>query len=83
MNDRQQQPHRVTIRLTPYQARALWKLRTTALVEGQTPRTVTHVLVEAMLKEARHIEDTDVDEVVTPVSAPAATTIEEAAPPLL
>jgi hypothetical protein len=78
MNDRQQQPHRVTIRLTPYQARALWKLRTHALVEGQTPRTVTHVLVEAMLKEARHIEDTD--ELDTPVSSPSPQ-MEEAAPP--
>jgi hypothetical protein len=78
MNDRQQQPHRVTIRLTPYQARALWKLRTNALVEGQTPRTVTHVLVEAMLKEARHISDSD------DVEAPApAATVEEAPPPLL
>jgi hypothetical protein len=78
MNDRQQQPHRVTIRLTPYQARALWKLRTHALVEGQEPRTVTHVLVEAMLKEARHIEDTD-DQ---PISRPTESVIETAPAPV-
>lgn len=78
MNDRQPQPHRVTIRLTPYQARALWKLRTSALVEGQTPRTVTHVLVEAMLKEARHIEDTDDVELPSPTPQVQAS---DAAPP--
>jgi hypothetical protein len=70
MSERQQQPTRVTIRLTPYQARALWKLRTHALVEGQTPRTVTHVLIEAMLKEARHIDDGD--ETHAPPATPAA-----------
>ena len=55
----------------------MWKLRTNALVEGQTPRTVTHVLVEAMLKEARHIEDSE------EVEAPAPVATNEEAVPLL
>jgi hypothetical protein len=56
MDDRQQ-PRRVTIRLTPYQARALWKLRNHNLVEGQLPRSVTAVLVESLLRQAREISD--------------------------
>jgi hypothetical protein len=63
MDDRQQ-PRRVTIRLTPYQARALWKLRNHNLVEGQLPRSVTAVLVEALLRQAREVAD-----VAEPVTA--------------
>ena len=70
MDDRQQ-PRRVTIRLTPYQARALWKLRNHHLVEGQLPRSVTAVLVEALLRQAREVAD-----VAEPVTAAEAMPIE-------
>lgn len=54
------QPGRVTIRLTPFQARAVMKLRTYGLTEGQRARTVTAVLVEAALKAAKDLpESTD------------------------
>ena len=43
-------PQRVTIRLTPYQARKLWNLRTHGLPGGARPRTVTEILVGALLK---------------------------------
>ena len=70
MDDRQQ-PRRVTIRLTPYQARALWKLRNHNLVEGQLPRSVTAVLVEALLRQAREVAD-----VAEPVTAAEAMPVE-------
>ena len=40
---------KVTIRLSPYEARALWMLRTQGLPEGARPRTSTQVLVHALL----------------------------------
>jgi len=53
------QTRRVTIRLTPYQARRLWKLRTADLPEGVRPRTVTEVLVRALLDASRAIDRDD------------------------
>jgi hypothetical protein len=50
------QTRRVTIRLTPYQARRLWKLRTADLPEGARPRTVTEVLVRALLDASRTLD---------------------------
>jgi hypothetical protein len=50
------QTRRVTIRLTPYQARRLWKLRTADLPEGARPRTVTEVLVRALLDASRALD---------------------------
>jgi hypothetical protein len=49
-------PRRVTIRLTPFQARALSRLRTAGLPEGESPRSTTSVLIDALLKEARRVE---------------------------
>lgn len=46
---------RVTIRLTPYQAKLLWRLRTEGIPEGGTPRTVTEVLIRP-LREAERKE---------------------------
>lgn len=43
---------RVSIRLSPYEARVLWRLRTTGLPDGARPRTVTQVLVHALLAAA-------------------------------
>ena len=51
--DEDRQTRRVTIRLTPFQARRLWKLRTADLPEGARPRTVTEVLVRALLDASR------------------------------
>jgi hypothetical protein len=65
-------PRRVTIRLTPYQSRRLWKLRSADLPEGARPRTVTEVLVRALLDAARAI---DRDE------ATGTTSTNEATPP--
>ena len=42
------QSRRVTIRLTPWQARRLWQLRTADLPEGKPPRTTTEVLLRAI-----------------------------------
>ena len=53
------QTRRVTIRLTPYQARRLWKLRTSDLPERVRPRTVTEVLVRALLDASRAIDRDD------------------------
>jgi hypothetical protein len=50
------EPRRVTIRLTPYQARKLWKLRTHGLPGGARPRTVTEVLVGALLKASSTVD---------------------------
>jgi hypothetical protein len=46
------QPRRVTVRLTPYQARSLWALRTAGLPDGAEPRTATEVIVNALLQVA-------------------------------
>jgi hypothetical protein len=54
------QTRRVTIRLTPFQAKRLWKLRTADLPEGVRPRTVTEVLVRALLDAARALERDEV-----------------------
>ncbi len=54
--DEDRQTRRVTIRLTPYQARRLWKLRTADLPEGARARTVTEVLVRALLDASRAID---------------------------
>ena len=43
---------KVTVRLSPYAARALWKLRTQGLPEGARPRTSTEVIVHALLAAA-------------------------------
>jgi hypothetical protein len=47
-----QQPRRVTVRLTPYQARLLWAMRTGGLPDGAEPRTATEVIVAALLQVA-------------------------------
>jgi hypothetical protein len=54
--DEDRQTRRVTIRLTPYQARRLWKLRTADLPDGARPRTVTEVLVRALLDASRAVD---------------------------
>ncbi len=43
---------KVTVRLTPFQARKLWELRTAGLPEGARPRSATQVIVDALLKQA-------------------------------
>ena len=44
------QSRRVTIRLTPWQARRLWELRIAGVPEGQRPRTATEVLLRAVVE---------------------------------
>ncbi len=55
-DEQQQQTRRVTIRLTPYQARRLWQLRSSDLPEGARPRTVTEVLIRALVGATRSPE---------------------------
>jgi hypothetical protein len=43
---------KVSVRLSRYEARALWKLRTHGLPEGARPRTSTEVIVHALLAAA-------------------------------
>lgn len=45
-----EQNRRVTLRLTPYQARQVWRLRTQGIPDGQPPRTVTEVVIAGMNK---------------------------------
>lgn len=52
VKDVERLPVKITIRLSPYEARALWKLRTHGLPEGARPRTSTEVLVHALLSAA-------------------------------
>jgi hypothetical protein len=51
MEDRRQSS-KITIRLSPYELRALWRLRTKGLPTGARPRTITQVLVHALLDAA-------------------------------
>jgi hypothetical protein len=53
------QPRRVTIRLTPYEARLLWRLRTAGLPDGVRPRTATDVLVHALVRAAATLVEPD------------------------
>lgn len=43
---------KITIRLSPFEVRALWKLRTKGLPDGARPRTITQVIVHALLDAA-------------------------------
>lgn len=43
---------KITIRLSPYEMRALWKLRTRGLPAGARPRPITQVVVHALLDAA-------------------------------
>jgi hypothetical protein len=52
MQDRSRQLSKITIRLSPYEARALDKLRTKGLPAGARPRTITQVIVHALLDAA-------------------------------
>jgi hypothetical protein len=52
MKDRDGQPAKITVRLTPFEARALWQLRTEGLPLGARPRTATEVIVHALLDAA-------------------------------
>jgi hypothetical protein len=45
---------KVTIRLTPFQAKKLWELRTSGLPEGARPRPATQILIEALLTHAEN-----------------------------
>jgi hypothetical protein len=44
------QNRRVTLRLTPYQARQVWRLRNEGVPDGRLLRTVTEVLILGMNK---------------------------------
>jgi hypothetical protein len=46
----------VTIRLTPFQAKKLWELRTQGLPEGARPRPATQILIEALLTHATNTQ---------------------------
>lgn len=46
------QARRISLRLTPWQARQLWRLRTEGLLEGQPPRTVTEIFVKGLCQMA-------------------------------
>jgi hypothetical protein len=61
------QTRRVTIRLTPWQARRLWQLRTVGLAEGEPPRTATEVLLRA-ITESKLPTDDEVHETAAPSS---------------
>jgi hypothetical protein len=52
VKDEETQPEKITIRLSRYEARALWRLRTEGLPEGARPRTITEVIVHALLDAA-------------------------------
>jgi hypothetical protein len=52
MKERDGQPAKITVRLTPFEARALWQLRTEGLPAGARPRTATEVIVHALLDAA-------------------------------
>ena len=56
MEDRRQSS-KITIRLSPYELRALWRLRTKGLPAGARPRTITQVLVNALLDAATREDD--------------------------
>ncbi len=47
------QSMRITIRLTPFQARQLWLLRNADLPAGAAPRTATAVLIRALLDASK------------------------------
>jgi len=54
---------KITVRLSPYEARELWRLRTDGLPDGARPRTITQVVVTALLEAAaRSKEDLEVEE---------------------
>lgn len=55
--DERRQSSKITIRLSPYEARALWRLRTKGLPAGARPRTITQVLVHALLDAATREDD--------------------------
>lgn len=55
--DERRQPSKITIRLSPYEARALWRLRTKGLPAGARPRTITQVLVHALLDAATRADE--------------------------
>jgi hypothetical protein len=57
MEDRSRQLSKITIRLSPYEARALDKLRTKGLPAGARPRTITQVIVHALLDAATRDDD--------------------------
>lgn len=44
----EQQGRRISFRLSPYQARMLWKLRHADIPEGGQPRTTTAVFIKAL-----------------------------------
>jgi hypothetical protein len=72
-------PRRVTIRLTPYQSRRLWKLRTAGLPEGARPRSVTETLVHALLDAARAVEQDEPSVTASePGNTPMGPTVEAA-----
>lgn len=56
MEDRRQ-PSKITIRLSPYEARALWRLRTKGLPAGARPRTITQAVVYALLDAANREDE--------------------------
>jgi hypothetical protein len=55
--EERKQSSKVTIRLSPYELRALWKLRTKGLPTGALPRPITQVIVHALLDAATREED--------------------------
>jgi hypothetical protein len=63
------QSRRVTIRLTPWQARRLWQLRTEGLPEGKAPRTVTEILLRAITQP--HASAATEDETETRTESPS------------
>jgi hypothetical protein len=55
--DERTQTSKITIRLSPYEARALWRLRMKGLPAGARPRTITQVIVHALLDAATRDDD--------------------------
>ena len=69
--DELKQTRRVTIRLTPWQARRLWQLRTVGLAEGEAPRTATEVLLRAITEST--LPGEEAEEKATPAIEASAT----------
>ena len=55
--EERKQSSKITIRLSPYELRALWKLRTKGLPTGARPRPITQVIVHALLVAATRDEN--------------------------
>lgn len=57
MDEERRHPTKITVRLSPFEARALWRLRTAGLPPGARPRSITEAVVHALLRAADPTRD--------------------------